>query len=72
MQDGTELDALLEQTTVEPEVQELLDAWPARVEEYSGDELVYTVRGKEIHTPLTRETLSGNQVRRVALPRYSD
>ncbi|MGZ6825842.1 MAG: methylmalonyl-CoA mutase family protein, partial [Mycobacteriales bacterium] len=72
VQDGAELDALLEQTTVDPEVQELLDTWPARVEEYSGDELVYTVRGKEIHTPLTRETLSGNQVRRVALPRYSD
>ncbi|QNG36472.1 methylmalonyl-CoA mutase [Geodermatophilaceae bacterium NBWT11] len=55
-----------------PAVKHLLDEWPARVEEYSGDELVYTVRGKEIHTPLTRETLSGNKVRRVALPRTDD
>jgi isobutyryl-CoA mutase len=55
-----------------PEVRELLDEWPARVEAYSGDEYVYTVRGREIRTPLTRETLSGNQVRRVALPRTSD
>ena len=31
-----------------------------------------TVRDRELHTPLTRETLSGNQVRRVALPRYTD
>ncbi|SES83014.1 fused isobutyryl-CoA mutase/GTPase IcmF [Geodermatophilus poikilotrophus] len=55
-----------------PEVRELLDEWPARVEAYSGDEYVYTVRGKEVRTPLTRTTLSGNQVRRVALPRTRD
>ena len=55
-----------------PEVRDLLDQWPARVEQYSGDEYVYTVRGKEIRTPLTRETLSGTKVPRVALPRTSD
>ncbi|MCU1605013.1 MAG: Methylmalonyl-CoA mutase, large subunit [Modestobacter sp.] len=55
-----------------PAVRDQLDQWPARVEEYSGDELVYTVRGREIHTPLTRTTLSGNPVRRVALPRTTD
>jgi methylmalonyl-CoA mutase len=70
--DTAEVDALIAGTTVDPAVQALLDEWPARVEEYSGDELVYTVRGKEIHTPLTRETLSGNKVRRVALPRITD
>jgi methylmalonyl-CoA mutase len=72
VQDPAELDAAIEGTPVEPEVQSLLDAWPARVEEYSGDELVYSVRGKEIHTPLTKQTLSGNAVRRVALPRTQD
>ncbi|MFD4641809.1 fused isobutyryl-CoA mutase/GTPase IcmF [Lentzea sp. NPDC058436] len=51
---------------------DLLQAWPATVEQYSGDELVFKVRDKEIHTRLTRETLSGNQVRRVSLPRYDD
>ena len=40
--------------------------------DYSGDELVVTVRDRELHTALTRTTLSGNQVRRVALPRYTD
>ncbi len=55
-----------------PEVRDLLDEWPARVEAYSGDEYVYTVRGREIRTPLTRKTLSGNEVRRVALPRTTD
>jgi methylmalonyl-CoA mutase len=55
-----------------PEVRALLEEWPARVEQYSGDEYVYTVRGREIRTPLTRETLSGSKVRRVALPRTQD
>ncbi|MGY1704685.1 fused isobutyryl-CoA mutase/GTPase IcmF [Geodermatophilus sp. SYSU D00697] len=55
-----------------PEVRSLLEEWPSRVEDYSGDEYVYTVRGREIRTPLTRETLSGNPVRRVALPRTTD
>ena len=42
------------------------------MEQYSGDELVYVVRGKEFHTPLRRESLSGTQVPRVALPRTTD
>ncbi|MEU3644445.1 fused isobutyryl-CoA mutase/GTPase IcmF [Lentzea sp. NPDC034063] len=57
---------------VDRDTADLLQAWPATVEQYSGDELVFKVRDKEIHTRLTRETLSGNQVRRVSLPRYDD
>src|SRR3954454_15570117 len=55
-----------------PEGADLLEAWQERVADYSGDEYVYTVRDKEFRTPLTRETLSGNKVRRVALPRTRD
>ncbi|GAA3193124.1 fused isobutyryl-CoA mutase/GTPase IcmF [Actinocorallia longicatena] len=51
---------------------ELLADWPATVEAYAGDEQVVTVRGREIRTALTRETLSGNRVRRVSLPRFTD
>ena len=50
----------------------LLDAWPATVEAYAGDEMVVHVRDKELRTQLTRETLSGNKVNRVSLPRYTD
>ncbi|SDF91811.1 fused isobutyryl-CoA mutase/GTPase IcmF [Klenkia brasiliensis] len=50
----------------------LLDEWPQLVADYSGDEYTYTVRGREIAVPLTRETLSGNTVRRVSLPRTDD
>jgi methylmalonyl-CoA mutase len=49
-----------------------LDKWPRTVEGYSGDELVYTVRGREIRSPLVRESLSGTKVPRVALPRTGD
>ncbi|PUA79682.1 fused isobutyryl-CoA mutase/GTPase IcmF [Nocardioides currus] len=54
------------------EVSDQIAAWPAVVESYSGDEQVVVVRGKEIHTKLTRESLSGNKIPRVSLPRYTD
>ncbi|HUR51386.1 MAG TPA: fused isobutyryl-CoA mutase/GTPase IcmF [Mycobacteriales bacterium] len=72
VKDGSELQQLIDAVHLDEGVEAELGAWPARVEQYSGDELVYTVRGNEIHTPLTRETLSGNQVRRVAVPRVKD
>jgi isobutyryl-CoA mutase len=50
----------------------LLDEWPQVVEAYSGDEMVVKVRDKELRTQLTRETLSGNKVPRVALPRFRE
>src|SRR3954454_12981899 len=49
-----------------------LQEWPATVERYSGDELVYSVRGRELRTPLVRTSLSGSKLPRVALPRTSD
>jgi methylmalonyl-CoA mutase len=55
-----------------PEVRDELGQWPVRVAEYAGDEFVYTVRGKELRTPLVRTTLSGSKVPRVALPRTQD
>ncbi|MGW0804913.1 fused isobutyryl-CoA mutase/GTPase IcmF [Nonomuraea sp. NPDC002799] len=68
------LEGLLERAEAEltDESRALLDAWPAVKERYSADELVVKVRDRELHTPLWRETLSGNRIPRVALPRYSD
>lgn len=57
---------------VDPESVALLDQWPKTVEEYRADELVVRVRDRETHTQLWRETLSGNRVPRVALPRFDD
>ena len=50
----------------------ILDHWDDTAEQYRADELVYTVRGREIRQPLARETLSGTRVPRVALPRAED
>jgi len=72
--DPVEVDNLLQDADAQltPEVRGLLDDWPERVAEYRSDELVYTVRDSKIRTPLTRETLSGSRIPRVALPRTSD
>ena len=50
----------------------LLEGWPETAAAYSRDELVVRIRDRELHTPLWRETLSGNRIPRVALPRFSD
>jgi methylmalonyl-CoA mutase len=50
----------------------LIEGWPAVVEAYSGDEQVVRVRDRELRTRLTRESLSGNPIPRVALPRFTD
>ena len=53
------------------EISDQIEAWPAVVESYSGDEQVVKVRDKEIHTRLTRESLSGTKVPRVSLPKFT-
>ncbi|RFU42996.1 methylmalonyl-CoA mutase [Actinomadura logoneensis] len=72
--DTAEIDAKTEEArrAVAPEAAELIAQWPATVEAYSGDEQVVRVRDREIRTALTRESLSGNRIPRVALPRYED
>ncbi|HEX3096284.1 MAG TPA: fused isobutyryl-CoA mutase/GTPase IcmF [Usitatibacter sp.] len=69
-----DLDALLAAKALEltPASRELLEQWPRMVERYGAEEYVVRVRDREIRTKLTRETLSGSQVRKVALPRYED
>jgi len=54
------------------ESKRLLHEWPAVKAQYSGEEYVYTVRGREIKTPLYRVSLSGTRIPRVALPRFHD
>ncbi|MGD9989228.1 fused isobutyryl-CoA mutase/GTPase IcmF [Pseudonocardia sp.] len=72
--DVAALDGILEsaEKAVTPDSAALLDSWDQTVEDYSGDELVVRVRDKELRTQLTRETLSGNKVRRVALPPFTE
>lgn len=39
---------------------------------YSGEDFVYEVRGRKIHQPMTRPSLSGLPIPRVVLPNYTD
>jgi methylmalonyl-CoA mutase len=55
---------------IDPENLKRLERWDGLVAEYSGEEFVYHVRGREIRVPLHTETLSHTRVPRVALPRY--
>jgi methylmalonyl-CoA mutase len=50
----------------------LLTSWREIADSYHGDELVVHIRDRESRTPLWRETLSGNRIPRVALPRYGE
>ena len=59
-------------TDVSPDSAALVENWPAVVKSYSGDEQVVRVRDRELRTALTRESLSGTRIPRVALPRYED
>ncbi|MFM2068823.1 MAG: hypothetical protein RLZZ584_3732, partial [Pseudomonadota bacterium] len=55
-----------------PAARKLLAMWPEMQQAYAGDEYVVKIRDKEIRTNLVHTTLSGNKIRKVALPSYED
>ena len=55
---------------LDPAARKLLAQWPAMQKAYAGDEYVVKIRDKEIRTGLIHTTLSGNKIRKVALPGY--
>ena len=72
--DSSDLDKLivLKDSAMDSKAKRLLDAWPQLKEDYSGEEFVVKVRDREIRTELTRTSLSGTKISRVALPDYKD
>jgi len=54
------------------EAKELVASWAQLQQTYAGDEHVVKIRDKEIRTRLVHTTLSGNPIRKVALPRFED
>jgi methylmalonyl-CoA mutase len=68
------LDALIAQreSAIDPKARKLLDMWPDMQKAYSGAEYVVKIRDKEIRTKLTWTSLSGTEIRKVALPKYED
>ena len=57
-------------TRQDPAAAKLLAQWPEMQKAYAGDEYVVKIRDKEIRTGLVHTTLSGNKIRKVALPGY--
>ena len=57
---------------MDTETETLVREWETTKAAYSGDELVYTVRGKEIRVPLYTESLSRKKIPKISLPRYTD
>jgi len=57
---------------LEPETLKSIDEWQALRETYAKDELVYSVRGREIRIPLHTESMSHSRIPKIALPRFLD
>jgi isobutyryl-CoA mutase len=57
---------------LDPRARRLLESWPELQRAYAGDEYVVSVRDREFRTSLVHTTLSGNKIRKVALPGYED
>ena len=55
-----------------PETARLMEEWEEIREKYTQEELVYSVRGKEIRVPLFVESLSRKRIPKIALPRFAD
>ncbi len=68
------LDALIakKEEQIDHRAKRLLETWPEVREAYSSEEFIVKVRDREIRTPLTRQSLSGTNIPRVALPRFED
>ncbi|MCB1921968.1 MAG: methylmalonyl-CoA mutase, partial [Candidatus Competibacteraceae bacterium] len=60
------------EAALDAQARKLLAMWPDMVKAYAGDEYVVKIRDKEIRTALVHTTLSGNKIRKVALPKYED
>lgn len=69
-----DFDALITQRehALDADARQLLAVWPEVRTTYEGDEHVVKIRDREIRTKLYTDTLSGNRVRKVSLPKYAD
>ncbi|MFK7931734.1 MAG: fused isobutyryl-CoA mutase/GTPase IcmF [Myxococcota bacterium] len=75
---GTDAEGVLQpklteaQQQLDPDVAQQLAQWPETRASYSGDEFVYTVRGREVRQSLVRESLSRQKIKRVVVPQTED
>lgn len=60
------------QYKLHPECKKMMEEWPKIREAYQQDQLVTKVRDKDIVTKLYTESLSGNKIPRVSVPKFED
>ncbi len=60
------------QREIETETGLLLDEWDTIKAQYQQDEMVYSVRDREVRAPLKFESLARSKIPKVALPQFSD
>jgi isobutyryl-CoA mutase len=58
--------------SLDPATRSALAGWSEVAASYEGDEQVVLVRDRELRTPLRRQTLSGNFIPRVAVPKFDE
>lgn len=59
-------------SAVEPQTREILDDWNEIKKTYNQNELIYSVRGREIRIPLFTESLSHTRIPKISLPKFKD
>ncbi|MFO7860856.1 MAG: methylmalonyl-CoA mutase family protein [Desulfosalsimonas sp.] len=57
---------------IAPETKSLTQQWQQIEQDFSGDDYVYHVRGREIRVPLYTESLSRLNIPKIALPKFKD
>ncbi|MBW1635905.1 MAG: methylmalonyl-CoA mutase, partial [Deltaproteobacteria bacterium] len=65
--EASEASQSLDKNTVD-----ILRNWQEMKQAYSGEDYVYTVRGREIRVPLYTESLSHSKIPKISLPKFSD
>lgn len=60
------------QYKLHPECKKMMEEWPKIREAYQQDQLVTKIRDKDIVTKLFTESLSGNKIPRVSVPKFED
>ncbi len=60
------------EAAIDADTRQAMTEWEEIRNAYSGDELVYSVRGREIRQPLYVESLSGSRIPKIALPPFAD
>ncbi|MBT8345471.1 MAG: methylmalonyl-CoA mutase family protein [Desulfofustis sp.] len=58
--------------TIDSDTETLLQDWAAIKEAYSGDELVYQVRGREVRVPLHTTSLCHSRIPKISLPKFKE